>query len=68
MIPLSRLQDVRVEQSVGQRILGTGDLTIESAGESGILTFNSIDRPRQVAETILSRMSGPEHRPTEKHG
>jgi uncharacterized membrane protein YdbT with pleckstrin-like domain len=51
---LAKVQDVRVEQSLGQRILNIGNLTLESAGETGRLTMLNVDRPQEVADRILS--------------
>ena len=50
---LAKVQDVRVDQTFFQRLLGLGNLTIESAGETGRLTINNIDRPDAVGEYIL---------------
>ena len=50
---IKKVQDVRVDQSLGQRILGVGDISIETAGESSRLTMVSIDRPQAVADKIL---------------
>jgi uncharacterized membrane protein YdbT with pleckstrin-like domain len=51
-ILISKVQDVTVHQRVGQRILGVGDLSIETAGESSRLTIFQIDRPQEVADHI----------------
>ena len=51
-ISLAKVQDVSVHQSMGQRITGTGDLAIETAGESSRLTVHSIDKPQAVADQI----------------
>ena len=51
-ISLAKVQDVSVRQSLGQRITGTGDLSIETAGEASRLTIRSIDRPQHVADQI----------------
>ncbi|HEX2725269.1 MAG TPA: PH domain-containing protein [Beijerinckiaceae bacterium] len=50
---VAKVQDVRVDRSVGQRLLGTGNLTIETAGEASRLTMTDIDRPQDVADRIL---------------
>lgn len=50
---LSKVQDVHVNQTFFQRLLGIGDLGIESAGETGRLTISNIDRPHEVADYIL---------------
>ncbi len=52
-LPLGKIQDIRVDQSLGQRMVGLGSITIETAGESGGIVMEGIDRPRQVADEIL---------------
>src|SRR5687768_17241731 len=39
---LRKVQDVRVDQSFGQRVLGLGDVTIQTAGETSQLTVPGI--------------------------
>jgi uncharacterized membrane protein YdbT with pleckstrin-like domain len=56
-IPLHKVQDVTVNQSLGQRLLNLGDLSIETAGETSRLTMPGIRAPRNVAEQILQRVS-----------
>jgi uncharacterized membrane protein YdbT with pleckstrin-like domain len=51
-IQISKVQDVRVDQSLVQRLLGVGNLAIETAGESSMLTIRDIDDPHGVAERI----------------
>ena len=60
-IQLSKVQDVTVKQSVGQRITGIGDLSIETAGETSRLTFSNIDGPQSIADRIIdaSHRLGP---------
>ena len=53
IMELSKVQDVRFDQTFGQRIMGTGDLSVETAGETSRIVMPSIDRPREVAEHIL---------------
>ena len=50
---IKKVQDVRVDQTLGQRVLGMGDISIETAGDSSRLTMKSIDRPHSVADQIL---------------
>ena len=50
---LAKVQDVRVDQSLGQRLLNLGNLSIETAGETSRMTIGNIDRPNEVAERIL---------------
>jgi putative membrane protein len=54
-IQLAKIQDVRVDQSVGQRIFGVGNLSIETAGESSRLTVYNVDRPQAIADEVLHR-------------
>jgi putative membrane protein len=54
-IQLAKIQDVTVNQSMGQRIIGVGDISLESAGETGAVMVNGIDRPRIIADMILER-------------
>jgi len=52
IIQLSKVQDVRVIQSLWQRIFDVGDISIETAGESSRLVVHNLDQPRQLAEQI----------------
>jgi len=54
ILELSKVQDVRVDQTFGQRLIGTGDLSVETAGGSSRIEMDSIDRPKDVAENILN--------------
>jgi uncharacterized membrane protein YdbT with pleckstrin-like domain len=51
-IPLERVNDVTVDQSVLDRILGSGTITLESAGEYGQTTFDDIAHPVEVQKRI----------------
>ena len=51
-ISLAKVQDVSVHQTLGQRLSGTGDLSIETAGESSRLTVRNIDHPQKIADQI----------------
>ena len=66
---LERINDVRFRQSIFERILGAGDLVIESAGEHGQNRFTDIRHPERVQKTIYEmseaneqRMMAPRHR------
>jgi uncharacterized membrane protein YdbT with pleckstrin-like domain len=52
-IQLTKVQDVRVDQTLGQRMFGVGDLSIETAGETSRLTVANIDGPQEVADAII---------------
>ncbi|MBA3728349.1 MAG: PH domain-containing protein [Actinobacteria bacterium] len=51
-IPLENINDVRFNQSVFERMIGAGDLRIESAGEFGQQLFTDIRDPERVQKTI----------------
>jgi uncharacterized membrane protein YdbT with pleckstrin-like domain len=51
-IPLENISDVRFSQSVFERLIGGGDLVLESAGEFGQQSFTNIRRPESVQKTI----------------
>lgn len=55
-IQLSKIQDVRVDQAVMQRIFGVGNLSIETAGESSRLTLINVDKPQELADEIMNRV------------
>jgi uncharacterized membrane protein YdbT with pleckstrin-like domain len=52
IIQLPKVQDVRVIQSLSQRLFDVGDVSIETAGENSRLVVENLDRPRQLAEQI----------------
>jgi uncharacterized membrane protein YdbT with pleckstrin-like domain len=52
-IEIDKIQDVRVDQTLGQRILGVGNLSLESAGGSSKIVMRTIDRPQAAADRIL---------------
>ena len=51
-IPLERVNNVNFAQSVMERMLGAGDLLIESASEDGQQLFGDIRNPEQVQNMI----------------
>lgn len=53
-IQISKVQNVRVDRSLAQRLLGTGDIAIETAGETSRLTIANIDAPQAVADRIVA--------------
>lgn len=59
-IQMSKIQDVRVDQRLMQRIFNVGDLSIETAGESSRLTIHNVDAPQALADEIMNRVQkGP---------
>ena len=55
-IPLERVNNVNFNQSVFERMLGAGDLLIESGGEDGQSRFTDIRHPDKVQNLIHSQM------------
>ncbi len=53
-LDLAKLQDVRVTQTLLQRMTGIGDLIVENAAESGPLSMRSVDDPQAAADRILN--------------
>lgn len=51
-IPLDKINDVRFEQNIFERIVGAGTLVIQSASESGRNEFGFIRHPEEVQKTI----------------
>ena len=54
-IQLSKLQDLRVDQTFMQRIFGVGNLSIETAGAASWEAIRHVDNPQAVADEILNR-------------
>ncbi len=54
-IQLSKLQDVRVDQNLMQRMFSVGDLSLETSGEASRLTIENVDNPQTVADELLNR-------------
>lgn len=61
-IPLERINTVFFEQSVFERLIGSGDLRIESAGEQGTQAFANIPKPDMVQREIYVQMESNENR------
>jgi uncharacterized membrane protein YdbT with pleckstrin-like domain len=55
-IPLERVNNVNFHQSIFERLLGAGDLLIESGGEDGQSRFADIRHPDRVQRLINSQM------------
>ena len=54
-IPLEVIQNVAFNQTIVERLLGTGDLMIESAGTHGQTRYRDIPRPESV-QSLVYRM------------
>ena len=54
-IPLDRVSDVKFGQSIFERLIGAGNVTIESAGEFGQQRFDYIHKPEEVQREIYEQ-------------
>ncbi|HEX7168362.1 MAG TPA: PH domain-containing protein [Acidimicrobiales bacterium] len=55
-IPLERINDITFNQSVLERVMGSGDLMIQSGGETGQQHFSNIRKPAMVQNEIHRQM------------
>ncbi len=55
-IPLDRINTVFQQQSLIERMIGSGDLEVESAGERGTQEFHDIRDPQRVQHAIYQQM------------
>jgi uncharacterized membrane protein YdbT with pleckstrin-like domain len=55
-IPLERINDITSNRTFFERLIGAGDLLIESAGERGQQTFSDIAHPDRVQREIYQQM------------
>lgn len=67
-IPLERVNTVFFRQSLWERIIKSGDLIVESAGEMGSQNFTDIRRPLNVQNEIYRQMEGNENRKFDRVG
>ncbi|MBA0087428.1 MAG: PH domain-containing protein [Acidobacteria bacterium Pan2503] len=54
-IQLTKVQDIRVDQSFLDRLLDIGNISIETSGETSRLTIANVDRPQAVADELMNR-------------
>jgi uncharacterized membrane protein YdbT with pleckstrin-like domain len=61
-IPLERVNNVNFKQSIFERLIGAGDLLIESGGEDGQQRFSDIAKPAKVQNLIHLQMEDNQNR------
>ncbi len=61
-LPLERLNDVAFNQTLVERMLGAGDLLIESAGERGQTRITNVRSPEQVQLKIYEESEKHQNR------
>ena len=67
-IPLDRVNTVFFRQSIFERIVGSGDLVIESAGEMGRQAFSNVRNPSAVQNEIYRQIEANENRKFDRVG
>jgi uncharacterized membrane protein YdbT with pleckstrin-like domain len=61
-IPLERVNDISFHQSIFERMIGAGDLIIESGGERGQQHFRDIPKPSAVQNEIYRQIEAAQNR------
>lgn len=61
-IPIDRVNTVHFHQSLVERMVGAGDLLIESGGETGQQRFTDIRQPDRIQRVIHAEMDARERR------
>ena len=67
-IPLDKVNTVFSTQSIFERMLGAGDLAVESASEGGRQTFTDIRKPALVQNEIYRQIEANENRKFDRIG
>jgi uncharacterized membrane protein YdbT with pleckstrin-like domain len=61
-IPINRVNNVNFHQGAIARLLGNGNVVIESAGETGESVFENIPHPEHVRQVIFNQMDVDENK------
>jgi uncharacterized membrane protein YdbT with pleckstrin-like domain len=65
-IPLERVNDITVNQTLFERLIGAGDVMIESGGERGQQQFADLPRPFLVQNTIYTEIERAQARDADR--
>jgi uncharacterized membrane protein YdbT with pleckstrin-like domain len=57
-VPLERINNLNFHQRMLERMIGAGDLEIQSAGEQGTTLFENVRHPDGVQQEIYRQMEG----------
>ena len=57
-IPLDRINNLNFHQRIFERVIGAGDLEVQSAGEQGTTRFDNVRHPDGVQQEIYRQMEG----------
>ena len=55
-VPLRHIRDVTVSETFKERLIGIGDVLIDSDAVEGKITMNNINSPRRYADLILDQL------------
>jgi uncharacterized membrane protein YdbT with pleckstrin-like domain len=55
-IPLERVSNINFNQNIWERMIGAGDLSIESAGRDGQSVFDDVQHPEVVQQELYKQM------------
>ena len=61
-IPLENISDVKFHQGIFERVIGAGDLILESPGTFGQETFGDVRKPEHVQKTIYEMTEANQRR------
>ena len=67
-IPLERINTVRFDQGIFERLLGLGSLVIESASTDGAQSFRTVRRPDEIQKQIYVQMERNDGRRSSRLG
>ena len=67
-IPLERVNNVNFKQGILERIVGAGDLLVESAGEDGQQRFTDVRHPDQIQNLIHASDEREREPPVHRRG
>jgi len=65
-IPLERVNDITFHASLFERMIGAGDLVIESAGERGQQMFTDIPHPMKVQNEVYRQIEAAQQRDADR--
>lgn len=57
-MPLERINNLNFHQGIWERMIGAGDLEVQSAGEQGTTLFENVRHPDGVQQEIYRQMEG----------
>ena len=66
-IPLERMSNVNFKQTIFERLIGAGDLIIESSGRDGQEKFSDIQNPEEVQNIVHAALQNRDSRTEGNH-